>query len=124
MRFKYPHIFHGALASSAPITFFEGGVSPYGYNQATTESFGVTYPECPDILREAFRVLVDWKDESGNYDEIQSAFNLCRAPQSADEVLDISGYANGVMGNLVMVNYPYPSDYLAPLPGYPVDAGC
>lgn len=38
--------------------------------------------------------------------------------------LFFSEYLTDVYGNLAMVNYPYESTFLAPLPAYPVDAFC
>jgi lysosomal Pro-X carboxypeptidase len=36
LRMKFPQHFQGALASSAPILYFEGSVSPYAYNEVAT----------------------------------------------------------------------------------------
>lgn len=51
MRMKYPHVIEGALASSAPILFFKGSVSPYAYNQVATSSFALSSPACPKNIR-------------------------------------------------------------------------
>ena len=51
LRMKFPHTFQGALASSAPILFFEGSVSPYAYNEVATASFAKYDASCPDIIR-------------------------------------------------------------------------
>jgi protease II len=32
LRMKFPYMFHGALAASAPILFFKDAVNPYGFN--------------------------------------------------------------------------------------------
>ena len=54
LRFKYPHVFTGALASSAPILFFEGSVSPYAYNEVATNSYKNYNSKCPDAIRSGF----------------------------------------------------------------------
>lgn len=38
-RMKYPQHVQGALASSAPILFFPGGVSPYAFQELVTRSY-------------------------------------------------------------------------------------
>jgi lysosomal Pro-X carboxypeptidase len=63
MRFKYPHVVQGALASSAPILFFEGSVSPYAYNEVATNSFKNYKADCPNAVRDGFQVLIDWYDQ-------------------------------------------------------------
>jgi lysosomal Pro-X carboxypeptidase len=39
LRMKYSNVFYGALASSAPILFFDETVSPYAYNEVASNSF-------------------------------------------------------------------------------------
>ena len=43
IRIKYPHIFWGAYASSAPIMSFPETVSPYAYYQLVTRTYGASY---------------------------------------------------------------------------------
>lgn len=31
---------------------------------------------------------------------------------------------NGALGTMAMVNYPYPTEFVAPLPAWPVKAAC
>jgi lysosomal Pro-X carboxypeptidase len=45
-RMKYPHVIQGSHASSAPILFFPGSVSPYAFNELVTRSYN-NY--CPGI---------------------------------------------------------------------------
>lgn len=42
----------------------------------------------------------------------------------ASYALFFTEYLTDVYGNLAMVNYPYESTFLAPLPAYPVEAFC
>ena len=39
MRMKYPHIIAGSYASSAPILFFLGTVSPYAFYDLVTRAY-------------------------------------------------------------------------------------
>jgi lysosomal Pro-X carboxypeptidase len=64
MRMNYPHIVQGALASSAPIRYFEGSVSPYAYNEVATDAFAKADPNCPNTIRKAFQILDEWKSDS------------------------------------------------------------
>ena len=39
LRMKFPHVFQGALAASAPILFFDGYVSPNAYDDIATDDY-------------------------------------------------------------------------------------
>ena len=54
LRMKYPHVFQGALAASAPILFFEGYVSPNAYDDIATNDFRKADAECPDMIKAGF----------------------------------------------------------------------
>ena len=50
-RMKYPNVIVGAHASSAPILFFPGSVSPYAFNELVTRSYN---HYCPGIKDTTF----------------------------------------------------------------------
>jgi lysosomal Pro-X carboxypeptidase len=124
LRMKYPGTFQGALASSAPILFFEGSVSPYAYNEVATQSFASYAAECPNVIRNGFAALIANEDQKQNYAQIGTIFNMCRPPASSLEVQIINSYVNGALGSMAMVNYPYPTSFLNPMPEWPVHAAC
>jgi pimeloyl-ACP methyl ester carboxylesterase len=70
LRMKYPHIFQGALASSAPILFFQGATSPYAYNQVATKAFANGNPGCPDLIRNGFYALNATKGNTAAYTQV------------------------------------------------------
>lgn len=49
---------------------------------------------------------------------------MCRPLKNASDVKALKDWLSEVYGNLAMVNYPYPTSFLAPLPGYPVREFC
>lgn len=50
---------------------------------------------------------------------------MCRAPANDSEVNDLLGLANGVLGTMAMVNYPYMTSFTVPgLSAWPVHAAC
>lgn len=51
---------------------------------------------------------------------LSKAWNLCDPLESKSNVTDLKDYLIDLYGNLAMVNYPYPANFLAPLPGHPV----
>jgi lysosomal Pro-X carboxypeptidase len=124
LRMKFPHTFQGALASSAPILFFEGSVSPYAYNEVATSSFAKYDASCPDIIRKGFGTLVAWRDTPENYAAVGKAFNMCTPPKIPAEIDGIIGFVNGALGTMAMVNYPYATDFINPMPPWPVNEAC
>ena len=63
LRMKYPHVFQGALAASAPILFFEGSVDPNAYDDIATQDFAKADPECPKIIKLGFEQLQGLRDD-------------------------------------------------------------
>ena len=124
LKMKYPQTFQGALASSAPILFFAGMVSPYAYNQIATESFAQYDASCPDIIRKGFQVLDSYKLNKDKYSFIQETFNLCDAVTGPFEVEGIINAVSGALGTMAMVNYPYATSFIFPMPGNPVQHSC
>jgi len=51
---------------------------------------------------------------------LKKAFNLCGDVKTADDLADLKGWLTGAWGNIVMVEYPYPADFLQHLPAWPV----
>lgn len=49
---------------------------------------------------------------------------LCNPLKSEDDVNKLTDWITDIYSNLAMVNYPYPTKFLAPLPAYPVRAFC
>ncbi len=56
LRIKYPHVFQGALASSAPILYFRNSpdATEYAFNDLITEAFKNVSADIPPIVMEGW----------------------------------------------------------------------
>ena len=50
LRMKYPHVFQGALASSAPILYFHGMKDESGFSNSVTQSYYNVSSKIPSIV--------------------------------------------------------------------------
>ena len=57
-------------------------------------------------------------------DWLSKTWKLCKPLKNSDDVKKVKSWLNEVYVNLAMVNYPYPSTFLADLPGYPIRVFC
>ena len=64
------------------------------------------------------------KDQPNSYQALSDIFNLCAVPTSAAEVMSLSSTLDGSLGTMAMVDYPYPTNFVEPLPAYPVNYAC
>lgn len=67
MRMKYPHVIYGSHASSAPILFFPGTVSPYAFNEYATRSYRDALPNCDATLKRGMELLTQWSTDKTQY---------------------------------------------------------
>lgn len=134
-RFKYPEVWDGAIAASAPIVSFEGmedgAVDPNFYAEGVTYDVtakGKSAPNCEVNLRKAFEktALVDLPS-----DQITRGLRLCK-DQNSDQDGGSIGWAatqwlSEALSYMAMGNYPYPSKYIlngdGTLPAFPVREG-
>lgn len=122
MRFKYPNFVDGSLAASAPLHWVSGFGDRHGFFASVTDQFRKSSPECVKRVKQGFTDTASLADQ-GKYSEITKQFHTCQKITRSN--LDhLYGWVRNSFTNLAMMNYPYPSDLLAPLPGYPVNAAC
>ncbi|KAL6012825.1 hypothetical protein ACLOJK_003314 [Asimina triloba] len=138
MRLKYPHIAIGALASSVPILQFEDIVPYETFYDIVSNDFRLTllHGEAPcedgdDVPRESascFQAIKDsWEaldsqaQNDGGLIHLSRKFNLC---QNLSSIEALSGWLESAYCYLAMVDYPYPSSFMMPLPAYPIKEVC
>ncbi|CAN1277489.1 Lysosomal Pro-X carboxypeptidase [Linum perenne] len=119
-RLKYPHIVIGALASSAPILDFDDLTSPYSFNSIVTRDFKSESESCYRTIKDSWDLIAHRKAQPGGVDMLQSSFRFCKK----EDVRYLSGWLGTAWVYTAMTDYPTASNFLAPMPAYPVREMC
>lgn len=124
MRMKYPHLVVGSLAASAPVRQFEGIVECDIFNRILTSVFRVESSLCVDNIKQLWPVLKNFSNSDDGRKFLNKEFKFCEPYNKTEDYDKFYDYLQDVFGNLAMANYPYESQFLAPLPAYPVREFC
>uniref|UniRef100_A0A182YSG0 Lysosomal Pro-X carboxypeptidase n=1 Tax=Anopheles stephensi TaxID=30069 RepID=A0A182YSG0_ANOST len=126
IRIKYPHLVAGAIAASAPIRQFQGVTQCGIFNQILTSVYQVAYnAECVHNIRRSWTTLQNYSTSADGLRVLNEKFKFCTNLTKATDVTEtFFDYLTDVYGNLAMINYPYESNFLAPVPAYPVREFC
>ncbi|XP_020676664.1 lysosomal Pro-X carboxypeptidase [Dendrobium catenatum] len=121
MRLKYPHIAIGALASSAPILQFENISPPESFYDIVSSDFKRESMNCFDVIKNSWDVL----EAQGKYGDglisLSGKFRLCKDLNNTEQLSD---WLDSAYSYLAMVDYPYASSFLMPLPANPIKEVC
>ena len=79
--------------------------------------------ECSDTIRRSWAAVDNLTASDSGLDWLSKEFRLCKSIKRV-EAVQLKGYLNEVWTNVAMMDYPYPTEFLMPLPGYPVKAVC
>ncbi|KAK9291173.1 hypothetical protein L1049_009361 [Liquidambar formosana] len=107
-RLKYPHVTIGALASSSPILNFENIASPYSFNDIVTQDYRSESENCYQVIKGSWQQIGEAASEV-----LQKSFRIC------DNYFD-KGWLDTAYTCAAMTDYPTPSNFMSPLPAYPV----
>ncbi|KAI6695038.1 hypothetical protein NL676_022748 [Syzygium grande] len=121
MRLKYPHIAIGALASSAPILQFEDIVPPETFYDIVSNDFKRESTSCFNTIKASWNALISEGQKENGLSKLTRMFRLCRDLKNTEE---LANWLDSAYSFLAMVDYPYPSEFLMPLPGYPIREVC
>ncbi|KAL2533516.1 alpha/beta-Hydrolases superfamily protein [Abeliophyllum distichum] len=116
-RLKYPHVAIGALASSAPILNFENITSPYSFNNIITKDFRSESENCYKVIKGSWQEIKDTAKKYGGLEKLRKSFRICKnyiSPETLENWLDTAYVYTA------MADYPTPSNFMNPLPPYPV----
>jgi len=117
MRIKYPNLVTGALSASAPLYWITNHGNSHGFWESVTKTFS-SFKGCRNVVEGGFS-RIKRLAEQGSYDVITDTFKTC---EQIDEnnLPHLLEWIRNAFTDLAMMNYPYPTDFLAPLPGNPV----
>ncbi|KAJ0039638.1 hypothetical protein Pint_27827 [Pistacia integerrima] len=121
MRLKYPHISIGALASSAPILQFEDIVPAETFYDLVSNDFKRESTSCFNTIKKSWGELISEGQKENGLHELAKTFRLCRDLSKTEDLAD---WLESAYSYLAMVDYPYPSEFMMPLPGYPIREVC
>ncbi|CAI0462616.1 unnamed protein product [Linum tenue] len=119
-RLKYPHVAIGALASSAPILDFDDLTSPYSFASIVTHDFRSESESCYRVIKESYDLITHTATQPGGVEKLRSSFHLCKK----EDVDSLSGWLDTAWIYTAMTDYPTPSNFLQPMPAYPVREMC
>ncbi|KAM1948055.1 hypothetical protein ACFX15_008294 [Malus domestica] len=120
-RLKYPHVTIGALASSAPILNFENITSPYSFTNIVTQDFRSESENCYKVIKGSWEQIASTADQPGGLELLRNSFKICKNYISADY---LEGWLRTAFTYTAMTDYPTPSNFLSPLPAFPVKQMC
>lgn len=125
MRFRYPNIIDGSIAASAPILVVSGDSPRENFYQDVTKHFHEAESGCSERIIDAFKVMATLASSGKTgLANISSTFRLCDHLKIDGDYRHFIGWVRSGFASLAMMDYPYPTDFLAPLPGHPVKEAC
>lgn len=120
-RLKYPHVAIGAVASSAPILQFDNIVPENTFFDIVSNDFKQASESCFNVIRQSWNDLQVKSTEDGGLQRISKTFRTCRDLKSIDPV---KSWLEDAFTYTAMTDYPTETNFLMPLPAYPVTAMC
>jgi len=120
-RIKFPHVCDGAIAASAPVAQFSAPCDAFG--RVVTSDYKAQGSECSDTIRRSWAAVDNLTASDSGLDWLSKEFRLCKQIKKV-EAVQLKSYLNEVWTNVAMMDYPYPTEFLMPLPGNPVKAVC
>ncbi|KAL6558228.1 hypothetical protein OROMI_018578 [Orobanche minor] len=118
-RLKYPHVAIGALASSAPILQFDAIVPWSSFYDAVSEDFKDVSLNCYHVIKGSWAELEAISRKG--LAELSRDFRACKKVRSIYSARDWLWEA---FVYTAMMNYPTESNFMKPLPAYPVKEMC
>ncbi|THG06797.1 hypothetical protein TEA_001946 [Camellia sinensis var. sinensis] len=111
-RLKYPHIALGALASSAPILYFDDIIPQNGYYSIVSKDFKEASESCYETIKQSWSVIDEVASQPNGLSTLSQRFNTCYPLSDSFELKD---YLDGLYSRAAQYDRP---------PRYPVTVVC
>jgi len=101
-----------------------GPVDPEAMWNNTSNDYAMAASGCADSIRSSFEMILSLSQTQQGMAQLSEAFNLCTPLQTAADVSALISWATTGYSYAALEDYPYPNDFLNPVPGWPVNAIC
>lgn len=122
---KYPHLAAGALAASAPVNLYPGEHKAAAFREASLGVFGqYGSPACERDVRAARADAAKKAADADGRAALAAAMRTCGPlpdPIDGDRILS---YVDGALATMAMLDYPFPTTFVTPMPARPVAVAC
>jgi lysosomal Pro-X carboxypeptidase len=123
-RMKYPHFVDIAYAASAPIYHLPGTVDPEEYNQIISDDYANINQQCYDTIQYGFNRLQVLVEDSLTFYNLSMTFQTCEDVNTTSTAQYIIEWLYNAYEYMAMTDYPYSTNFLSPMPAWPVEASC
>ncbi|GKU93943.1 hypothetical protein SLEP1_g7492 [Rubroshorea leprosula] len=111
-RLKYPHIAYGALASSAPVLYFDGFAQQVGYYTIVSKDFNATSRSCHETIRKSWEEIDLIASRPDGLSILGQKFRTCSELKKS---FDLKDYLDSIYAEAAQYNEP---------PRYPLTTLC
>lgn len=114
LRIKFPFVFQGALASSAPILYFRDSPSAPepAFNDIITKSYNDQGAVCNSTIRNAWDIIMSVKTRPEAYVDLSFSLKTCRNVSNSSDIDNLYNHLQNGFAYMAMTNYPYPTSFL------------
>lgn len=125
MRLKYPHLVHGAIASSAPFKWVLGEEPLHPFFQTIKNDYFNVNASCVSVIQTAYETILQ-RALSGaeGLKNISQSLRLCSPLQNQSDLDWMLRWSRNAFVFMTMMDYPYQASFMGNLPAYPVNVSC
>lgn len=123
-RMKYPASTIGSIAASAPILQFTGITDPTVFNSIVTRTFEAANPIAPQAIYNSWGLMTTLAQTAAGRAQIGQLLGLCPGQLfgPGDVTNTVFNWVSNAISYMAMADYPYPAEFLGPMPAWPVAA--